>query len=324
MQESCPDLPALCYCEIAKFKQTISLKLNRCIIGVEGMISKSSSAQLSPHHSAVSLHLSPRACSLLRCPPAPPAFLIILLLACQNASAILDGGLGLSADQLIDESRGDYVLDLGIPATPQESREIWEKESGIDFSSTENLGLSASTPQASRSSVQTGQALEYSTESSSSMAPGTPSISKEPSRGETISGGAASGRNGSLAASAAGNWTFRLRDSKTAILALTLYQSGGVVFGSGSMNEGGDTMRAQASGGIEGENMSLDVTTWGDMRLYRLSLSAGEVSSGGSTSGSASESGPGSASVSVRGGYQAFSAGGAHWAGTAEGEKRID
>jgi len=153
------------------------------------MISKSSPAsdRSSPHHSALSLHLSHRARS-------SPAFLIILLLACQNASAILDGGLGLSADQLIDQSRGDYVLDLGIPATPQQSREIWENESGIDFSSTEALGLSASTPQASRSSLQTGEAVEYSTESASStastgsassMAAGTPSI------GEAISGDAA-------------------------------------------------------------------------------------------------------------------------------------
>ena len=69
-----------------------------------------------------------------------------------NVAAILDGGEGLSAEQLIDASRGVYIPFTGIPENPQASRDLWSKESGT-------------TPQASRSNIQTGDGPAYQTES---------------------------------------------------------------------------------------------------------------------------------------------------------------
>lgn len=285
-------------------------------IGVEGMITVS--VQSSSRHSAISVHLLHSFQADRGCYWPHPFLLIILLLAgsvlaSQNASAILDGGLGLSADQLIDASRGDYILDLGIAATPQQSRDIWESESGINFSKTETIAESSGTPQSSRSASEKLQnSADISSSADESGREGTLAASvasSQPASGST----AVSSQSGSPAENAAGNWTFRLTDDKIAILALNLYQSDGVLFGSGSMNDGGDSLKSQASGWIEGSNLSLDVTTSGDVRLYRLSLSARPASEE-----KISDAGP----TAVWGSFRAYAAGGASWTGTAEGDKR--
>ena len=59
--------------------------------------------------------------------------LAILALFAVHAWAIMDGGSGLSADQLIDASNGIYILDTGIPENPEVARKLWSEESGINF-----------------------------------------------------------------------------------------------------------------------------------------------------------------------------------------------
>ena len=97
----------------------------------------------------------------------------------------------------------------------------------------------------------------------------------------------------------AGNWSFELRDNKTRQLALNLIQSEDAVFGEGSVNDGGDTLQASASGSVEGDKMNLDVTSSGIINLYRLSLTMN-----GNT---------------LSGDYRAFSADGQPWKGIAHG-----
>ncbi|HNY34382.1 MAG TPA: hypothetical protein PKK68_06965 [Methanothrix soehngenii] len=275
-------------------------------------------AQSSPLYSAVSLFLGhPDHTS--RCYiQAHRAFLLfILLLAysaliCQNGSAILDGSLGLSAEQLIDASQEDYVMDIGIPASPQESRDIWEEEGGVNFTSRETPGRSADTPLAARSSVQVdgGQQDEKDSSSRSNLAEAQSSALKDVNISNTPNTPNTSltmNQSGSQAPVIAGNWTIRLMGSKNSIMGLAVYQRDAVVFGSGSLNDGGDSLSVQASGLIMGPNISLDVITSRDIRLYKLDLWEKSPPSPESLSGS----------------FQAFSAGGEYWAGTAEAEKRV-
>ena len=173
--------------------------------------------------------------------------LVALVLLAADCSAILDGGLGLSADQLIDQSRGDYNPPLGMPASPQESREIWSQRSGIDFS-------------------QIGERLEnnssiISPESSAGAAPSQIEVKPDPS--STMI---------STAESMEGNWSLQLSDSKNRFMALRLYSTGDAIFGTGTINDGIKTQRVSASGHLSGETVNLDAVTPGEVNLYRFNL----------------------------------------------------
>jgi hypothetical protein len=216
--------------------------------------------------------------------------LAILALFAVNACAIMDGGSGLSADQLIDASNGIYIPNTGIPENPQVARKLWSEESGINFTMPGNLSGNGTNPQASRSSVKTGDALEYQTASNTVSSSQAKAVSSpEPAISQTIS----------PAVSVAGEWTFQLRDSKNRFLALTLFQSENAVFGTGNINDGGDTMKVSASGSVAADGLSLDVISSGTVNLYRLKLNL----SGDSASGE----------------YRAFSINRDPWIGTVEG-----
>jgi hypothetical protein len=207
-----------------------------------------------------------------------------------NAGAIIDGGSGLSVDQLIDASNGIYVFDNGMPENPQVSRKLWSEESGINFTMPGKLSGNGTNPQEARSSVKTGETLSYqtaSTVSASAASSGQAKVALSPE--PTVS----------PAANVAGNWSIRLRDSKNRFMALMLYQSENTVLGTGNMNDGGDTLKVLASGVISADKLRLDVISSGIVNLYRLSLNL----SGNSASGE----------------YKAFSTKGETWIGTAEG-----
>ncbi len=176
------------------------------------------------------------------------AALALLVLLAADCAAILDGGLGLSADQLIDQSRGDYYPNFGMPASPQESRELWSQRSGIDFS-------------------QIGERLEnnssiISPESPARVSPST-SIEVKPAPSSTMI---------STAESMKGNWSLQLSDSKNRFMALRLYATGDSIFGTGTINDGIKTQRVSASGYLSGKNASLDAVTSGEVNLYRFNL----------------------------------------------------
>ena len=175
------------------------------------------------------------------------AALAALVLLAADCAAILDGGLGLSADQLIDQSRGVYSPPLGMPASPQESRELWSQRSGIDFS-------------------QIGERLENN---SSIISPESPArappsqIEVKPAPSSTML---------STAESMEGNWSLQLSNGKNRFMALRLYVTGDAIFGTGSINDGIKTQRVSASGYLSGENVSLDAVTSGEVNLYRFNL----------------------------------------------------
>ena len=176
------------------------------------------------------------------------ATLAVLVLLAADCAAILDGGLGLSADQLIDQSRGDYNPPLGMPANPQESRELWSQRSGIDFSQIGN-------PLENNSSI-------ISLESPARGPPSTP-IEGKPAPSSTMM---------STSESLEGNLSLQLSDSKNRFMALRLYVTGDAIFGTGTINDGIKTQRISASGYLSGKNVSLDAVTSGEVNLYRFNL----------------------------------------------------
>jgi hypothetical protein len=100
-------------------------------------------------------------------------------------------------------------------------------------------------------------------------------------------------------ASVGGSWFFELNDSSKREIGLALFQNGKYVYGAGNMKEGNSTLQVAASGSIQGGTMDLDVISLGEINLYKLALDL--------------------SGDSALGDYQAFSASGDAWKGSAEG-----
>jgi hypothetical protein len=206
--------------------------------------------------------------------------LALVVLCISNAHSIGDS-IGKSVDELIDESNGIYRNSH--QQTPQESRMIWSKERGINFTMPSKLSGNRTSPDASKVSTQTGEGIQYQTASTTNAA-------------QTPSSQAVAG---SQATSVAGNWSFRLRDSKNRDLALTLLQSGNAVSGTGTINDGEDTQKVTASGSIQGDQLNLNASSSGTINLYQIVL----LANGNSASGK----------------YRAFPTSGEPWIELAEG-----
>jgi|WetSurMetagenome_2_1015567.scaffolds.fasta_scaffold01094_14 hypothetical protein len=236
----------------------------------------------------------------------PAAIAIVISIAsiffAIDSRAIIDGGEGLNADQLIDASRGDYVFNNGMPENPQASRKLWNEETGTNFTMTGKLAGNGSNPQEARSSAKTGETLSFQT--ASAVNSGQEKAASSPEQIVSPASSSASGPESdasslSLAPDLAGNWSFKLKDNKNRFVAVRLYQTDSILLGSGNMNDGGDTLKVLASGLISADKLYLDVISSGTVNLYRLSLNL----SGSSASGE----------------YRAFSTSGEAWTGTVEG-----
>lgn len=242
-----------------------------------------------------------------------------IFLCFSNAGGIGDS-TGKSVDQLIDESNGIFS-GSGHPQNPSEARSLWNQEHGIEFGSLNNSEKSAETGSAgsSRATISS-QGVSYQTDQTTSLSSEANTIGTEDTEGTTYTAGitgttgtesipegsvTAKSENSSGSISSpvdmAGNWSFRLRDSKTRVMALVLYQSEDAVFGTGIINDGGETMKISASGRIEDERLSLDATSLGTVILYRMAL----TTNGRSASGD----------------YRAFSNNEPAWMGTVEGTR---
>jgi hypothetical protein len=211
--------------------------------------------------------------------------LLLVTLCASNAYSIGDS-VGKSADQLIDESNGIHSHDIYHPENPQEARTLWSLQHGTNFTMPETVlkNSTGTSPEASLASAGSSESLQ-------NQIAGATNASQT-----TLSQGVAALN----ATSAAGNWSFRLRDSKkNRVLALTLFQSYNAVFGTGRINDGGDTLEVMASGSVEGDRLYLDATSSGTIILYRLAL----TESGNTASGE----------------YRAFSTGNETWKGLADG-----
>jgi hypothetical protein len=219
--------------------------------------------------------------------------LLLVALCASNACSIGDS-VGKSADQLIDESNGIHSHDIYHPENPQEARALWSLQHGTNFTMPDKVlenstGTSTSTrtntnPEAPPASADSSNGLQNQIADATNASQ------------TTLSQGVAALN----ATNAAGNWSFRLRDSrKNRVLALTLFQLYNAVFGTGRINDGGDTLDVSASGSVEGDKLYLDATSSGTIILYRLAL----TESGNTASGE----------------YRTFSTSGETWKGLADG-----
>ena len=98
-----------------------------------------------------------------------------------------------------------------------------------------------------------------------------------------------------------GSWYFALNDSVKRDLALTLFQKGNEVFGTGKIKEGNNTLDVTASGAVADATLELNLVSANPIVQYKLNLNLSE-------------------DLAI-GGYQAFSTSGDSWTGSAEGEK---
>ncbi len=212
-------------------------------------------------------------------------FLVAFSLYANNTQCIGDS-IGKSVDQLIDESNGIYSHNPNFPESPQESRMIWSKERGINFTMPSKLSKNGTNAKHTGMS-STSEEIQDNTSSNinSEEAPSTQLAQESQMTGIT------------------GNWSFRLRDSKNRNMALTLLQSGNSISGTGTINDGGDTKDINASGSIHGDKLNINATSSGAISLYEIVL----LTNGSTASGK----------------YRAFAASGETWIGLAEGMRMM-
>ncbi|MBN1235153.1 MAG: hypothetical protein JW999_03785, partial [Methanotrichaceae archaeon] len=102
-------------------------------------------------------------------------------------------------------------------------------------------------------------------------------------------------------AAVGGNWYFTLNDSVVRDLAMAIFQKGNDVYGAGKIREGNSTMDVAVSGVIADSTLELNLISTNPIVQYKLNLNLSQDWATGD--------------------YQASSASGDSWAGTAEGEK---
>jgi hypothetical protein len=100
-----------------------------------------------------------------------------------------------------------------------------------------------------------------------------------------------------------GTWSFQLLGESPRDVSITLFQSGNAIFGAGTLSQGKTLLEAAASGSVNGDQMSLDITSLKSITLYRTTL----ILNGNAASGS----------------YQAFSAAGDAWKGDVTGRYNV-
>lgn len=183
---------------------------------------------------------------------------------------------GKTADQLIS---GDVVdtTPAGQSHDPQASRMAQTGQKGKDILNVTmggKLSTGSLTAKDARAQdlAQTGP-VQDATSNTTAPAPAQVAAPAEPT-------------------SISGSWSLELADSASRTAALTLWQSGDAVFGSGNVNlDANTTMVAAASGILTGNELSLDLVTLGKVNLYRLTLMvSGDSVTGNYTSYSPSAS----------------------------------
>ncbi len=219
-------------------------------------------------------------------------------------SADWDNPDGLSADQLINGGdEGTYTPAApGMSLTPQLARQEWSNETGKDFTMPSTLSDNAMSAKESRDQAQSAStSQDQSANTQGTSAGQTPDTTQATQATQTAQTTQTTPSSSTTSGGVSGSWSFELNDNTLKNMVLTLFQSGDAVFGTGSMNDGNNTLIVAASGSFDGSKLNLDLTTLGSINLYRLALTP----SGDSASGD----------------YQAFSASGNTWTGSANGTR---
>ena len=194
---------------------------------------------------------------------------------------------GSSVDDYIEQSNIQTIDVEAVANQAKASRERYfadTENSTLDWAMPSSLSGSGSTPFESRSMAQEQSSAEVQDSSSQSS---------------EISTDAQIASNQSVIANASGTWSLQLNDSMQRDVSLTLFQEGASIFGSGSLREGNSTSQVMASGTLQGDLLSLDLTTQQPITLYKLLLNLSDDE--------------------VSGKYSAISSGGDKWTGQVDG-----
>lgn len=167
--------------------------------------------------------------------------LFLLALFAFEAYSIEDGDSGMSADQLMDVSNGIYPGTWGEPGNPKQARARWSES---DDSESESKSDEPSQP----------------VNSTPAEAPVTAPATATTTAGFTP------------AISVSGNWSFGLRDVQNRIMALSISQSDESLRGEGTISGVNGTDSVSALGLLDGDKMSLNVTSNETESLYSLVL----------------------------------------------------
>jgi hypothetical protein len=171
-----------------------------------------------------------------------------------------------SLDQMFT---GDSGSGAGWPAGeshgPQASRAAQAGQGNKEIISSPiggHLASDASNPQQARSQ-ELNQAAGTQSNIANSTEPIQSSTSSEPS-------------------ALSGSWSLVLNDSTSRIAALTLFQNGDTIYGTGNINpDANTTLTAAASGTVVGDKADLDIVSVGMVSLYRISMTLSEESATG-------------------------------------------
>jgi len=224
----------------------------------------------------------------------------LLFIAFLSAAAICADWTqeGLSAEELISGGEvTEYKNPMGFAATPQQQRELDKNKSSLDWTMPSTLTGGGDSAKLSRA------AAESASEEAADSTAAEETVPDESTAAETT----AASTDTELppaqteVAAAGGSWYFTLNDSVQRDLALSLFQKGNDVFGAGKIKEGNNTMDVTVSGAIKDAILQLNLVSANPIIQYKLNLNLSENWASGD--------------------YQASSASGESWTGSAEGQK---
>lgn len=197
------------------------------------------------------------------------------------------------ADEMISAGEVEVITPpAGQAATPKLSREQQKNKSSLDWTMPSTLTGGGDSAKSSR--AQAESASEETTA-------GNAGEETEPANNTTATTDTELPPVQPEVVTAEGSWYFTLNDSVKRDLALALYQKGNDVFGTGKIKEGNNTMDVTVSGAITDANLELNLVSANPIVQYKLNLNLSEDWAEGE--------------------YQASSASGDTWTGTAEGER---
>lgn len=201
-----------------------------------------------------------------------------------------------NADEMISSGETTTITPPdGQAATPMLSRAAQANKSALDWSMPTTLGDSNSA-KSSRAEAQANGATDTSAEANDSAT--NESIAANESTASTADTELPPATT--KAVTAQGNWYFTLNDSVVRDLALVLFQNGNDVYGAGKIKEGNNTLDVTASGSIADSSMELNLVSANPVVQYKLNLALDQDWAAGD--------------------YQASTASGESWKGSAEGQ----
>jgi hypothetical protein len=206
-----------------------------------------------------------------------------------------------NADEMISSGETAVITtpEPGSSSTPQKSRDAQKNKSSLDWTMPSTLAGNSDDAKASRSEANAlsndinQAAIQADTSNTSASAATSPTAETElPPSGTATAA--------SPMTSVAGSWSFKLIDSIDRNLVLSLYQNKENVFGAGKIREANTTLDVSASGSVQNDTMDLAISSAGNVSLYKLRLKLGNETAYGD--------------------YQAYSASGESWNGSADGQ----